>query len=410
MDRSRATNPKVQAMNHVIASCLVLTFGLLSVSQCEAQTRTLPRDEMYAVLKTARNMMESNYASMKTVVGEFRFEEFQTFEQRFEQLEGHGKFFFDSSKDNLYSELYLDIPPVFFNKKMEVISETEVPRHKDFWISVVTPEHWLHIQDNIRIQQIKGFDQVQGIDESAGARVAYRDPKEAIKKYAKMGKTIDPREFFGDGPTRVATLFDLYVNGLDDSQMTPPADTLLSMTEKADGNNKTYELTHKYPNMKNSNVFVFESKNGFNPTTWKYLKDGKLFERKNWTYARTDEMYFPSLYTFEVYNVEGSKAAYSRRIELVKVASNVPIEDSTFSVDRLNLADGERLQDNIKQELVVFNKGKFVQPKDYRFIPISRTDSGRSNVVLFALVAPLVLLLFAFWWHKRANPPQPEVP
>jgi len=125
---------------------------------------------------------------------------------------------------------------------------------------------------------------------------------------------------------------------------------------------------------------------------------------RSWSWTKVGDTHVPEKHSLMNRKLDGS-LAFSRTSSIDSIRVNEPIDEETFTVAALGIADGDRIVDTTANRLFVFSNGATTPASDVstrmlplRDVPIVRPEV---SVVFPGLVAAAVLATLLFWRLRK---------
>ncbi|MDQ3330214.1 MAG: hypothetical protein M3552_06130, partial [Planctomycetota bacterium] len=188
--------------------------------------QTLTGHEKLSALESTSAAIKSNYESIRTWRGTYRFTEKKftaagsvpaglakdaTEAPAWRVGTGVVRFALDVERESLFTSYEETADANFISLATDQpIGTTGYRFH---WESILTPEHWLNFDVNGHAAQIPGFLNVTGMT-SKGGRLISREPASAARAHKTIGILVDPRTWFTDGSWTFPQELDLFSTAL----------------------------------------------------------------------------------------------------------------------------------------------------------------------------------------------------
>lgn len=153
-----------------------------------------------------------------------------------------------------------------------------------------------------------------------------------------------------------------------------------------------------------STTWVFDEKDGFNPTRWtmQITREGRrtIVREINWNYMKDGDSFIPNMYEIKKMDHKG-ELLFHRKMQLLKVKVNNAIQDDQFLMSKLPLQDGDFIRNNITNESFEIVDGSPIKVKARSLVRPSRGVGWRYGFLLLNLLfVAIVVILWQF--HRRS--------
>ncbi len=290
----------------------------------------------------------------------------------------------------------------------------------DIYRWIMTPEHWIEFGTNVGLGQIKDFPKVESVP-STGGRIAYRKLRRQAERYTRV---VQPVDFFANGSQLFHEQLTLYANALAGKKSAQEKQHLLEnvqLDQRTNGNASEFVLNVKYPARDRSKDNIttvqttFDSSVGFNPISWIRSEGKEITNKRTFSYKKIDGIFIPSRVTQTSYGPTASASrqpTVSRDYRLRSATLNKPIPPGQFAIEQLGLKYGERMLDEIENQLYVVDKTGLVPvekftidsalapPPVYLGEAVKPADSRNWTLIVVNILI-LAGLSAIIWWRKR---------
>jgi hypothetical protein len=390
--------------------------------------KPVPAEDQLKVYQMIADQSGSNYERIKTWQGEY------TFEERFVPNEGMAQSIADSIGAKLPSEyifinkgtftFYIDIrkDALFVDYRqtsvsIEDISGTPIRLSDDsrekmesqylkHILSIVTPKEFISFDKTV---MLGSYPHLGDRSDRIG-RVAFRYP--SVKSTKKTQSIIvDPRSFMICGGTFIWDHCHKIANKSRPLHIkTDTNESNLYLNELTGSPSTRYQIYNDFIG-RNNTVFeyIVDSNVAFNITMYAsgtgFVDKGYVEqEKRTCEYEEIDGVYVPSLFH---YNLGGTKHKslfkFSRRSKLLRAEINKPLPTDVFTIKQMELEDGDRFCDEIKNKMFEVVGGKIVPVNNKSFVMPSKMSIIRIVIITLACVLIFIGTFKKFYPRSRGS-------
>lgn len=335
------------------------------------------------VLKSISEKIRKNRDAIRTWSGTFRFQDDAVLNrQQAEKVfgskaitklgltpplskkdRGRGSFVVDNATNSLFVD--------FRNESTELREQrgeriAELDRAKFWQRTILTPEHYLHIQP----EQVYGGFEIAPDAEPRQGCAAFRDPV-AKAKEEEWGIVVDPRRVFDAGRPFYEE-FEVYAQAVERGGESADA---IEVKEWAADKGMRYRIKVSgvpsavgSPKVELWTTVAEEA--GFNPVRFDVLVDGNTHQYTSWQYRDIHGALVPTTVFRMVATADGKSVAFQRALTIEDSKLNEDIPAQGFTASAIGLKEGERLLDRIENKLFVLTNGE-----------LKRIDGGLDQAV-----------------------------
>jgi hypothetical protein len=375
--------------------CSSATFGDEATSEQQAATgEVLSADDWLAAAEAIALQARSNYDRIRTLQGTCRFTDRMWFETKPPRVDDRGElngpdrgaipvekgegyweittgtasFQFDRGKER-YHVFYDPNAPV-----RTVDCETgEVSR----WTSNGDSVHWIVTPDSsvefdIRHKhgQLPGFAKVASVDYANGGRIAYQRDADALTRLTRF---LDVRDFFASGGSKSWECCEHASRRLKGEDGAESRERLLATGQmrRRGAPALEYTLMLQYENDIQSET-VFDGASGFNAVSYVQRDKGQPLEERSISFREFSGIFIPVKFELKMYQASAGKTALigHRSCSIDNARVNEDVDDANFGIEQFKFAYGERLFDERKNALLVYDRnGEFTPADEFQFDP-----------------------------------------
>ncbi|MDR1477983.1 MAG: hypothetical protein LBJ00_03485 [Planctomycetaceae bacterium] len=402
----------MQSLSKGIIGCLFFCLILVGTACGQSQEGEFtPVENPLEVFRLIGNQSQSNYEKIKTWQGEYEIEEInyptvlaKDVAQDIEAMlptnflivqKGKFKFFIDMRRDSLlvdYRNISVSITdisgvPIVINERSKKLLDSKYLNHR---VSIVSPKEILTFEKN---ELLASFPQLGDREDRVG-RVAYRYGYAEDRVVTMATTLVDPRTFFIFGGQCVWDFCQRVTSGKRPLYVkTETNESRIYLNQSANERSKRYQVYTDYIG-KNNSVFehVVEANASFNVTLY---SNGLGDVKKGYTprmrqrneYKKFDDIFLPSTIDYSLGETKYPNIfRVTRKLKLLNAVVNQPIPKELFTIESLGLEDGDRLRDEIKDQLF--------EVVDKKIVPVNsvkKTGSNRQRAITLARVMFIVV-------------------
>lgn len=322
-----------------------------------------------------------------------------------EQASGRIHTFVDASEP----AIFVDVP----SGKQMVASTPGVGRH---WI--VTADELLEHDIRETKGELSGFPATPWLSRR-GNRIVYRRPSTLARKNTL---SFDPRDCFVEGrfsASKVRTLWGNCERHAAWARRPEYAPRVEIIQLQASPPIYSHAFTSK-DGMKSR--WTYDGSVGFNVTDSSQFQDDRLTWQRTATFRKFDEILIPESFEVVFTREEPDKkpsVSFFRSVTLKSTTLNQPIDAKEFGIKQLSLAYGDRMVDEIKSQLLIYDGNGFVPVEQFTvdksrlepaktLTPQSKKDEvpnapPRGNRFLIALNGLIMLAFIGFYLYQRSK-------
>lgn len=226
------------------------------------------------------------------------------------------------------------------------------------WLT--TTEDSLEFDTKTIFHQLPGFAPIASLPK-AGSRVVYR---RIPAKSRGKSHSFDPRDLFTSGMfvnSKRNLYSDICLRRVEFLKKRLPLTSQFYAT-----NDSPPVYTEHVKAKDGSEDFTrYDGRVGFNVVNSTLLRDGKIEIQRLLTYRKVGDIFIPA--TAEWTLATGAKLEpwFIRSLKLTESSVNTPIDESAFAAEQLKLRYGDRMQDDIKARLFVFDGKEFAPAEEF---------------------------------------------
>lgn len=387
-----------------VRTVLLLAVGLFSIPAVRGETTSRAAEQRVDLLQMIARQIQGNLERIGSWEGKFKVVEavyvtdppISSTADGVKRLPGEfiyrtsaaGAFILDWQSESLFTEYRRTGDQIVYeNVKSGEKHFTENPAYNRQ--SILTPEHYLNHNPAQIAFQVGGIRNLPS--RPSGHGIAYRQPAEEGYELSINSAVIDPRQLCKVGQTQFAE----YFAGMAGLLIKTP-DLLLSI-ERTSGKMAGYLYTYVAPSGDMLKITIDET-SAFQPVRAEFTRSADGWNQTvKWRYQELDGIQVPSFY-HKVHLSGDGTLLLERELHLSEVVLNRPVPKETFSYAQFGLKDGDRLLDEIRGEVFVFDGGELISPDEYRKISGLAEDQDSGASVRIALVGAnlLAIIVVAF--------------
>ncbi|MDR1477986.1 MAG: hypothetical protein LBJ00_03500 [Planctomycetaceae bacterium] len=393
-----------------ITGCLFLCL-ILAVTVCgQPQGKDFtPVENPLDVFKMIGNQSKSNYEKIKTWQGEYEIEETnysgkiaEDFAKSIEAVlppdfcivqKGMFRFFIDIRKDCLFVDYKQDAvsinevsgTPIVLNKKSQKLLKDNYLKHQ---ITVINPKEVLTFEKK---ELLASFPELGDRDDRVG-RVAFRRIRTpyAVKTIANF---VDPRSFFTFGDNQFWD-FCLKVSSKERPLYVKSEtnESRVYLRRSANGNQNRYQIYLDFVGRSNLVFeYIVDGSASFNVTFYANghgsVEKGYVpITKQHCEYSKISDIFLPSVFEYSVGETKYPNVLMlTRKLKLLNAVVNQPVPKELFNIESLGLDDGDRLKDEIKNQLF--------ELVDKEIVPVNSVKKNSGNRQGVATVARLIFIV-----------------
>ena len=389
--------------------------------------------ELLEPLGMLASQVRGNYELIKTWDGSYEFVDKFYFSSDMPRVDSHDAIPADPSSgywsisrgvvefqwDVASDQLHVLYAP---NKPHEYVHSATGRRVKrsdvgDIYHWILTPEHWIEFGANVELGQREGFPHVASVG-STGGRIATRNIRRQADRFTRV---VHPQDFFSNGGMPFWRTCELYSDALrggrtlEEKKHVKENITLVQRTSKQ---GTEYVLTNKYPRRGGEEDVkivqtTFDSSVGFLPTSWVRSTGKVVTDKRTFSYKNVSGVFIPAEFKRVKYKMVKpglTLPTISRTFTLKQSTLNEEISPKHFSIEQLGLKYGERMLDEIENQLYVMDKSGLVPVEQFTIDPVKappavylgeRTATAGPNWTLIVVNGIVVLgLAVVIVWRK----------
>jgi len=269
-------------------------------------------------------------------------------------VSGSGKFALRPRTNELFTTHIADSTDIQVQRKSGAQQEIESLNYMQR--SVVTPEHYLHFQPNVRYAA-SSTPQAGDVN----GRCAFRDSV-AKSERQEWGILVDPCKFFGDGAPYYKTM-EAFAETVRKGIRIPGREDLdpIQVFHESVGESGRYKVLYTAPMGQSiiTTEMVIDPAAGFNVTQVSYVLEGGVVQQE-WqiAYEEKDGVFLPNRIERVIFDIETGTERFKRTVTLTESSLNEVLPDKTFTWESLGLAEGDRFIDNLENKEYIVRNGR----------------------------------------------------
>ncbi|MGL4593135.1 MAG: hypothetical protein ACRCUY_00230 [Thermoguttaceae bacterium] len=362
---------------------------------------------------------ESNYSKIRTWKGQYDFEDVVPFSKTlaeslkiqhasncYIETKGHFIFLFDVTSKKIFIDFHprsATLLPKINGEGFDVASIVP-PRV----LSIVTPESYMHFKPEKKYGVFSDFPNLKQTE----GRVVYIE--QATKSQEQQEATVpDPSAFFRIGPRFLWEEIDMLIEAIKIEDKIKDTGASFSVSVYEDTANRSVfkivlETGQKNETVKRT-IFV-DGKQGFNLM--------KFYDRispsaiaspfthvvSTFKFVEIDGIFIPDFIELHYPSENTGKDIFVRCVHLKDSTLNTSFSENDFTYHKFSLANGDRVRDNIKNELLFFADRKLTKSPPGQY----SENTSQYFALRFTMIVIGTILIFtglAIRMSKKRNSP-----
>ena len=267
--------------------------------------------------------------------------------------------------------------------------------------SILTPEQYLSFRPRQTYGELEGFGTSLGIGQrrSRVAFVKHRTDSDADT--STTGALIDPLLFFGNGSLHTWERCDMYARGIREAKFSQEQLSRIYMEEQETEKGTEYWFRVKYnvdtpkANEALETTEIYSEAKGLNLVRWYKERAGKRYETWEFDYSNESDILYPEIVRIEKTALTDGVRDLSGTYRCKQCSFNDPIDGADFGLEAFDLANGERVADEIAGTVKAFKDNSLVPLGDFGYGIQDPSSAGISRWFIAAnIVVVLGLLIF----------------
>lgn len=274
---------------------------------------------------------------------------------------------------------------------------------------ILTPEEYLHTDQNARFTRIQGLP--DALEPQGGYRMVYREAPEIGHQQSRMSTVFDPRRMLETGGRKIDFILKTLSTWIADNTLD------VAVTRIDD---QTFTVRYEYDTGESTTCTLTQQDDQLLPTRCLLEHPRRGAFEDSWEYRRESEVMVPVVCTNEHRDVDGI-VQYRRTARLRDVRINEPVTDDLFDISRFNMGQLDRLVDKINGDVRLFlDKATVVSTGELRedmidadtnyvnhnehqnlhagILPV--TGSGTRHMLIFANLGLITLIATTMCWQR----------
>jgi len=416
----------------VVAVWLLLSEGRAVETDNDKNVEQIKGDDRIAVLRFLAAHNEANYRKIQTWRGKYHFVERFPYKMSLPAKdaksppltrdvlmirEGTAEFVLDMAADKLWSDCQEDPSKTRFlslDGKEEFKPSHPFPFKKK---EILTADRWTQLSD-VPYGPLPEHPEDPHRVRQTSSRLARRDVLQPNERFRDPTDRLDPRRFYSTGTVLVWESLGHYsiraLTGEDGEEVRAWVSRTLEISKSGPPGVREYKITKRLRESgrpvdeKETAMTItrFAEKDQYLPIEHKFLsKEGMLHQYRSWIYQRINDILIPKEFHITFNETSNGKLISDRHLRFIDGVLNEPLPDEdAFSIDRLGLTKGERLEDKVENRLYVSDGNKLVPASEYS--ATARSKHSNKSWLLAIGSGFLLITLAIFWVRRRLRSPK----